>query len=425
MELQRYLRLIAHRWWVVVATTVVATLGTLLIVAPQPSIYEATGTMVIKPRPVAVGDNIDAADVLVRGVKVGATYANVAKSELIRTRAEERLGDALDTSDLSVSADMVTDTFILEIAVSGPYPRAAQALAASIQREMVTYAASFGNTYALVPLDTPDLPTSPIGPNKKLAVAVGMVLGLLAGIGLVLLEQYLRGPEASPLARVVDPGTGLRTATYVGRRLAEEAARAGRTRRGFAFVVLRMERRYGDHDEILTTPPVKEIRRIGRALGPIGSPEAVVAHLGGGLFVALLPDMGSDDAKALLGAWTTVVRVQAGRDAASAARVRTVTASCLFVVDVFAGDQEAIEIATELMNGGPGTGGSRSMRESSMAVSLSDDPTPGWDGDRVQVDEPPVADALTGGTGPRDPRGDARRRRGAWKGNSRAGNRSG
>lgn len=58
-------------------------------------------------------------------------------------------------------------------------------------------------------VDTPIVPTSPIGPNKKMNVAVAGVLGLFGGVLLAFFAHYLRGPEGDTRRRVERPSQHL------------------------------------------------------------------------------------------------------------------------------------------------------------------------------------------------------------------------
>jgi len=429
VELKGYLRIIRRRWWVVLTTVLVATLGAVALVMPQPSVYESTGTMLIRPIAGSEADAIDASDLLIRGVKIGSTYATVAGSDLIRKRAEAVVDPSVDTSGLDVSAELVTDTNIVSMSVRGTDPGAVQALAVAIQQEMEAYVASVDDTYALVPLDEPKVPRSPVAPNKVLTVVVGMLLGLFAGVGLVLLEQYIRSSGAeSSVAQVVDPRTGLHNEAYVRERLHEETSRAQRTGHGFSFVVLRVVLERGENGDIVSAPPRRDLRRVGHALKLSSLPEAVLGYLGNSTFAAVLPDVRSEEAEELLPVWeSAAASVFSGNGEGLASSLRVSTGACHYRDDRFVGDREALHVASALVDehreerragdevkaprpapqGSPESGSSNGHAEGPVDPARPARPVP-----------EPVAV-------PRRDRRDPRRRREGWKGSGSAGDRTG
>ena len=427
MELKAYLHILRERWWVVLITVVVSTLAAIALVMPRPSIYESTGTMLIRPLAGTEEDAIDASDLLIRGVKIGSTYATVARSDLIRRRAEAVVQPSVDTSGVDVEAELLTDTNIVEISVRGTNPEAAQALAVAVQEEMAAYVASVDDTYALVPLDEPKLPQRPVAPNRPLTVEVGMVLGLFAGLGLVLVEQYVRGAGAgSGVTHVIDPGTGLHNELYLQERLRQEAERARRTGHGFSLVTLRVAVASTEDGASASSPSRRDLRRIADALRASVLPEAVVAYLGGSMFAAILPDVPSEEAEELLQAWESVAAVALGRmGEGRVSRVRIWTAACHFRDGGFTGDGDALRVAAFYLDDDSRTGdvepGTPRSPADGALVRLSSDGA----GDGRAVSSRPA----TLGPDPQGSRtdlsGDPRRRRAGWKGSGRAGDRAG
>jgi uncharacterized protein involved in exopolysaccharide biosynthesis len=99
MELKRYLRIV-RRWAGLVAVGyLVTSTATFWLVSTGTPMYESKGTLLLGPRlPGAVGDAIDASDLLIRGVKIGKTYATIAVSTSIRDRSTRRSTSRMPTS---------------------------------------------------------------------------------------------------------------------------------------------------------------------------------------------------------------------------------------------------------------------------------------------------------------------------------------
>jgi capsular polysaccharide biosynthesis protein len=428
VELKAYLHILRARWWVIVATVAVAGLGAAALVMPRPSIYESAGTMLIRPIAGSESDAIDASDLLIRGVKIGSTYATVARSDLIRKRAEAVVDPSVDTSGVDVEAELVTDTNIVEITVRGTDPDAAQALAVAIQEEMAAYVASVDDTYALVPLDEPKLPKRPVAPNKILTIAIGMVLGLFAGLGLVLMEQYVRGPGESGVAHVIDPRTGLHNELYLRERLRQETERARRTGHGFSLVTMRAAIAGSEDGVVVSAPSRRDLRRIGEALKASTLPEAVLAYLGGSTFAAILPDVPSEEAEELRQEWESAAAASFGRiGEGPVSRLHVSTAACHYRDGRFTGDREALRVASFYLEDTEGSVTDEELASPPRPVDAPLVRLSAADGSADGQKDPsrPAAVAADPVGAVQDPHGDPRRRRAGWKGSGRAGDRAG
>lgn len=224
MELRAYLRIIVCRRWIALIAFLATTGGTLYAVLPQPPVYEAVGTFVVTPRAAKGQDELKAFETLIRGDAINATFAEIARSEVIRARAESDV-DAEVAADLSVGAEVLIGTQVLSISVTGGDPEAVRDMTAAIGRETREYVRALGGAYRLDYLDYPKLSAEPVGPSKALAIALGGFFGILLGTILaVSIDHVFREPEASsgasPVAGGIEsrgPETGA-TSTSAGPR---------------------------------------------------------------------------------------------------------------------------------------------------------------------------------------------------------------
>lgn len=200
MELRRYLEVSRRWWWAVALAFLVTTAVTVSSVAFQGSTYESSATFVVRPRPIDGSQDARAFDALIRGVTINTTYATIARSRLIRDRAEAQLDPAAREDDMSVGAKVLTDTNVMSLSVRGPDADHVLALANAIGAETVEYVNGLSEVYVLQPLDEPTRPGSPVPNNKMLTISIGIVLGLALGVGLAMLVEYLHKAPAEPAA---------------------------------------------------------------------------------------------------------------------------------------------------------------------------------------------------------------------------------
>lgn len=206
MELRRYLEVSRRWWWLVGFAFLATTAVTVASATSQTPTYEASATFLVRPRSDDASADARAFDALIRGVTINTTYASIARSQLIRDRAEEQLDPAARADDMSVSAKVLTDTNIVSLNVKGRDPDRTLALANAISAETIEYVNGLTDVYVLQALDEPARPEDPVGTNRMLTISIGVVLGLTLGVGLAMLVEYLRkgptppgseGPDAS------------------------------------------------------------------------------------------------------------------------------------------------------------------------------------------------------------------------------------
>jgi uncharacterized protein involved in exopolysaccharide biosynthesis len=194
MDLTYYLRVVGRHWFVAVIGLVITVGLTAVFVQRQPSVYQSTGTMVVRPRPVNTEDGVRAIDTLTRGVEISSTYATIARSDLIRDRAKANIDPELDISGTSISSEVVTSTSILEVSVTGGDPDVVHALAAEVTRQTVAYVGELQEVFELQIIDEPQLPDDPIAPNRPLMLATGAVFGIIVGVLFALIAEAVSGP---------------------------------------------------------------------------------------------------------------------------------------------------------------------------------------------------------------------------------------
>ncbi len=337
MVLIDYLRIFVRWWWIIVLASVPTIATTFYLVNQQPDVFASEGTMVIRPRAVDQEDALRAVGTLIRGAEINSTYAAIARSDVIRQRAAARLDDPR-MRDLDMTTEIVTGTNILRIGVTGPDPALAHELATIMMDEVATYVQESGDAYLLTPLDLPDLSDDPVAPDRRLTIALGVVLGLSLGMGLALFAEKLHrghGPMR-PWNR-----SGIADEEALRRTVHDQIDRLALPRQRVAFATLTLS-----HEE----PSAHQRDRTARIVA-----DGLLAHLRNsievgvlddGTIVAVVPEPGVDGLqREIVAVRDAVAPTLVNRVSGS---VRMVSSVCICTQQDRRGDPNAMEVFQHL-----------------------------------------------------------------------------
>jgi len=194
MDVITMLRLLRRFRWMM-AVVFVALLGsTAVLTLRQRPTFQAIATMVIWPEKTMtnINDVVDSLGTLDRRVVV-ATYAKIPVSRTIQTRAKAQLQlDPRQQVSYTVRTAIVPDTNIIQVIVEGPEPRLCAELANAVADHAKRYIDESFGLFGFNPLDAAVPPLRPIRPDVPRNLSLGALLGLLLGVGLVFLIEYLK-----------------------------------------------------------------------------------------------------------------------------------------------------------------------------------------------------------------------------------------
>lgn len=304
MEIRQYFKIITNRWWIIAAAFIVTLIPTFVMVNRQPWIYESKTTFVIRPRASFAANEeefVKAVDTLSRRVEINTTFAEVADSRLIKQRALDRLElSPLDRTGLKVIGKVRAGTNVLEIIVQGPNPGIVRDFADAVSVETREYVSNLYDVFELEPLDLAKISNNPISPNKPLNIWVGGAFGLLLGISLVFLFEYLREPLGSHGSfNVIDGETGLYNGDYFNLRVIQELSRVKNKSNYFSLALVKINYRYRTSGLVSTAPPSKSSLLLSTSVLPNLRDEDLLAHLGESNFAFLLPNMDAEESSNL------------------------------------------------------------------------------------------------------------------------------
>lgn len=198
MELQDYLRVVRKRWRIIAFVTLLVIALAAMFTMLSTKVYASTTQFFVST---SGGDNVAA-------LQQGNTftqqrvksYSQLLKSPKVLDPVIEDLGLQTTADQLAnkVSSTIPLDTVILEVTVTDPIPDQAARIASSIAQvfpktiqEIERVKAGEASPVKVTVVKAADVQSTPISPRPSRNLALGGVLGLLAGLGLALLRDFL------------------------------------------------------------------------------------------------------------------------------------------------------------------------------------------------------------------------------------------
>lgn len=191
LDLRQIFRIVVKRLRIIVLVTALATItaGAVSFYLLTP-IYRASTTLwVIKE-----GSNqINLNDVMLSR-NLTKTYAEVARSRAVLTDVIKRLhlqDRAVDQLQRRLTVTPLRDTEIISFSVEDPDPVMAARMADAVAESFKGQIRAYLNVQNVVVVDAAAVPDTPVRPRPLLNIAIALVLGLMAGVGIAFLLEYL------------------------------------------------------------------------------------------------------------------------------------------------------------------------------------------------------------------------------------------
>ena len=189
LELQDYLRVIRRRLrtivWVTVVAVVVSGILSFFVIKPT---YQAQATLIVVNKSVPVVDyNTFSLD-----EQLVQTYATLGTSYGVLEHAIRAHNISLTEIQLSnlLTVTAVPNTDLVTVAADGQNARQVAQIANDVARSLAFKAKDITPGYYVSVVDAAVPPSLPVSRNKKLNLALALVLGLLVGLGLAFLQDY-------------------------------------------------------------------------------------------------------------------------------------------------------------------------------------------------------------------------------------------
>lgn len=182
------------RWQLILGITlvavIVATVVSFFIIKPK---YEASTKLFIgKESGETADEKYNNTDVQMYQSLL-KTYADVVTTNDLITRAidEKGLDVKASTVKSGLSVEPLASTQILTITYKSGNPQESRDVVEAITDEFIKTSNELIANANVKVVESVTLPESPVSPNKKLNIAIALVLGFMVGAGLSLLLEFL------------------------------------------------------------------------------------------------------------------------------------------------------------------------------------------------------------------------------------------
>ncbi len=300
MELRRYFRVLLRWWWVVLSGFLIVTAASLVFIYNQPPQYRASLTLVVSPKATlsefsTVRQSIDVLD----KPMITNTYAQVIQSRRIYEQAQDSLNlPPASQWSVDVLASVIPKTNLIGIDVEGTDPQLVYDMANAVVDKAIQYIDDLYELYDIKVLDQAQLPLRPFSPNIPRDPALGSVLGLMFGVGMSFVAEYMKKPlEAVESLSIIDAETGLYNRKYFLQRLREEISRSKHHQRPLAVGLIGANNLGGTED--LYPKRTREMirRQLAAFLKRYLREEEILARWDGDRLALLMPDASEDTAR--------------------------------------------------------------------------------------------------------------------------------
>ncbi|MDK0568204.1 Wzz/FepE/Etk N-terminal domain-containing protein [Clostridium perfringens] len=196
ISLQEIAYALKKRWKLIALITIAATLVSAIlsffVIKPQ---YEATTKLFIGKQESQDNNAYNNSDVMMYQ-QLMKTYAELAKTSDLVTKAVKSADLDYNQEEIkailkNLNATPSADTQILDLSFKGDNPKEVLKLTEALTNEFISESKELIPNGNVQVIQKPQLPEKPVSPNKKLNILIAFVLGLMVGVGVVLLLEYL------------------------------------------------------------------------------------------------------------------------------------------------------------------------------------------------------------------------------------------
>ena len=200
IDLREYFAIIKKRFWIIAIITIVAMVvsGVISFFMLSP-VYESKSTLIVNTEKsqetqMITGDQFTVTQ------KLAVTYGEIIKSRTVLESVISNLKLDSEYEDLveKITVSPVKDTQIISISVQDTNPKKARDIANEIPKVFEKEVKRITKANDIQVIDKAILPQGAIKPNKMMNVAIAAVLGMMIGLFIVFLLEYLDNKIKTP-----------------------------------------------------------------------------------------------------------------------------------------------------------------------------------------------------------------------------------
>ncbi|CEK39119.1 MAG: YveK family protein [Paraclostridium sordellii] len=201
IDLREYFYIIKKRVWIIALITVLAmiTSGIISFFVLSP-VYEANTTLIVNTEQNKSTNNMITGDQLNVTQKLTLTYGEIIKSRAVLDSVIEKLDLNMDYSELEkiITISPVKDTQIISVTVQNTNPKLAKDIANTIPKVFTKEVKRITKANSVEVIDKAITPENPVKPNKTINIAISIVLGIMVGIFIVFVLEYMDNKIKTP-----------------------------------------------------------------------------------------------------------------------------------------------------------------------------------------------------------------------------------
>ena len=194
MELRKAM-IVLWKWWrLFIGGFLTVFISTVVFTFTQTPIYETSVRLIVSPSSLLMADlnDLRSAVTALSAPVVANTYAEISQSPSTVEKAWKQL-EIRPQKTYHVISTVLQETIIVNITVSGPDPKLARDLANAITDQTMMYVEGLTTVYNLTLLDPAVIPELPSKPTYLLNLVLGFIIGLMTGVLLAVMAEYLTG----------------------------------------------------------------------------------------------------------------------------------------------------------------------------------------------------------------------------------------
>lgn len=200
IDLREYLSIIKKKWFIMAILCAVcvaaSTVYSFFIAKP---VYQAETTLIVKTEKTE-GTNTVTSDQIKTTQQLAVTYGEIIKSRKVLDDVIKNLDLDESYGQLSgkISVSTVSDTQIIKVSVQDTNKSNAAKIANEIPKVFAKEAIRIADANGVEVIDKAQTPVNPVSPNKKMNILIAGVLGVMIGLFIIFIIEFLNTKIKTP-----------------------------------------------------------------------------------------------------------------------------------------------------------------------------------------------------------------------------------